>query len=186
MATVGAPDRLVALAPEEATLVDGERLSWRVDGGTYTDTFKPFTFRLPQPPPTDPNAALLALNDAVATQMRAFETAAEARMFGRLAQDKRDGQPRAGFAFLRAARHAFVDPSSPPAVHDAARAFLEAWVTQPVEDPLPGEIAFESRLTLLRELQTIPPPNAIAAPAGWIVSRAEERRDAPPLPPSGN
>ncbi|MEO8189551.1 MAG: hypothetical protein ABI682_04355 [Acidobacteriota bacterium] len=186
MATVGELERLVASAPDEAALVDGERLSWRVDGGAYADTFKAFTFRLPQPRPADPNAALLAFNDAIATQMRAFEAKTQARVFDRLAQDKRDGQSRAGFAFLRAAQQALVDPSRPPAVQDAARGFLKSCVTQPVDDPFPGEIAFESRLALLRELATIPPPNDIAAPAGWIVSRAEERRDAPPLRPGGD
>jgi hypothetical protein len=185
MDTVGAQDRLVASAPGEATLARGDRLSWPVDADAYAVTFEAFMLRTPEPRPADANAALLALNDAVALQTRSFDAGKQVQLFERLAQDKRDGQSRGGHAFLRAARQALVDPSRPPSVREAARRFLEAWVTQPVEDPFPGQIAFESRLTLLRELRSIPAPNDIAVPAGWIVSRAEERRDAPPLPPSG-
>lgn len=39
----------------------------------------------------------------------------------------------------------------------------------------PGQPGFEARVQLLKELTTIPPPNYIAVPAGWIVARGEQR-----------
>lgn len=83
---------------------------------------------------------------------------------------------KGGFVFLRAAREAVVDPGAPQALRDQARRFLEVWVTQPVEDPWPKDPGFTTRVRLLRELTTIPQPNAIAIPASWIVERAEKRR----------
>jgi len=116
----------------------------------------------------------------VAAQMRARDDASRAKILAQLAEDKRNGRAKAGFVFLRAARDAFVDRNAQPAVHEQARRFLEAWVTQPVEEPWPRDLAFATRIRLLRELMAIPPPNYIAIPASWIVERAEGRRTTPP------
>lgn len=172
---VNATDRLVASAPEDATLADGVRIDWRVGSGAYAATLGPFGFRRPQPPPANDDAALLALNDTIAEQLRGMDEATRARIFEQLSQDKKAERARAGYLFLRGAREALLDPDSPPAVQNAARAFLDEWVTQPVEEPWPGQPGFEARVLLLKELTTIPAPDTIAIPAGWIVSRGEQR-----------
>ena len=56
----------------------------------------------------------------------------------------------------------------------AAEGFLSSWVTQPVDDPYPDELAFAWRVKLYRDLTGLPEP-VIANPAGWIVERAEKR-----------
>jgi len=173
-------DRLVASSPEDATLIGGERIVWRTGQDGYAKTFGAMTFKLPEPPPQNADAALDALADSVAAQMRARDDASRAEIFARLAEDKRNGHAKAGYVFLRAARDAFVDRNAQPAVHEHARRFLEEWVTQPVEEPWPKHVAFATRVRLLRELMAIPPPNYIAIPASWIVDRAQERRATPP------
>ncbi|MEO8752313.1 MAG: hypothetical protein ABI624_06515 [Casimicrobiaceae bacterium] len=181
---VDALTRLVVSAPEDATLASGERLVWRAGSVDYADTFGRFTFKLPQPRPADTDAALMALADTIATQIRALDEPSRVAMFERLARDKKEGRALAGFAFLRAAKESFIAAGSSPELRDKARIFLEAWVTQPVEDPWPKYLGFEARILLLRELMAIPQPNDIAIPAGWIVERAESRKHEPPLKPS--
>jgi hypothetical protein len=177
---VDALDRLVASAPEDATLAQGERIAWRAGDDVYADTFGKIAFKLPNPRPANPDAALNALADEVAANMRALDESDRSKIFERLEQNKIGGRSQAGFVFLRAAREAFVDAHAAPAVRDHARRFLEAWVTQPVEEPYPGDLGFETRIRLLRELTTIPQPNSIAIPASWIVERAEGRRSKSP------
>ncbi|MFO1323981.1 MAG: hypothetical protein U1F15_07930 [Burkholderiales bacterium] len=171
LGTIDALDRMAATAPEDAALAQGERIVWHVGGGSYAETVGRIAFRLPSPPPADADAALNALADTVAAQMRAFDEPTRTAILEQLAKDKIDGKSKAGYMFLRAAREAFVDENS-----KAARRFLEAWVTQPVEEPWPRDPGFETRIRLLRELTTIPPPNYISIPASWIVERAEGRR----------
>ena len=178
-------DRLVASAPDVAALAQSERMTWPVDGGDYAGVFADFTLRTPSPAPADPDAALLALNDTIAAQMRAFDEPTRSRILERLAQDKREGRTRAGYAFLRAARATLADRTGSPAARARAHAFLAAWVTQPVDDPDPGAIAFDARIVLLRELMSIPAPNDVAIPAEWIVQRALARRNPVPIPRSG-
>jgi len=172
---VNLTDRMVASLPEDATLATGERIAWRVGSDAYAETLGRFTFKRPQPPPANNDAALLLLNDTIAEQLRGMDEAARAGIFERLRLDKMEGRTRAGYLFLRGARDAMLAPESTPAASGAARAFLEEWVTQPVEEPWPGQPGFAARVQLLKELTTIPPPNYIAIPAGWIVSRGEQR-----------
>ncbi len=105
--------------------------------------------------------------------MREMSEDARAAVFTSLTRDKVNGRPRAGYAFLRAAREAFTDKNASPALRDAAYRFLDAWVTQPVEEPDPDKMGFAGRVQLLRELTQIPAPNDIAIRAGWIVDRAD-------------
>jgi hypothetical protein len=177
---VDALDRLAASALEDATLAQGERVAWRVGDDVYADSFGKIAFKLPNPRPTDPDAALNALADAVAANRRALDDPARSKIFECFAQNKSNGRSKAGFVFLRAAREAFVDAHAAPEARDQARRFLEAWVTQPVEDPFPSDLGFETRIRLLRELTTIPQPNYIAIPASWIVERAAGRRTKTP------
>jgi len=177
---VDGPDRLIASPRANATLVDGERITWRTGEDVYAATFGAMTFKLPEPPPHDADAALDALADSVAAQMRGRDDSSRAQILAQLAEDKRNGRAKAGFVFLRAARDAFVDRTAEPAVREQARRFLEAWVTQPVEEPWPRDLAFATRIRLLRELMAIPPPNYISIPASWIVERAEARQTKPP------
>jgi len=172
---VNKADRLVASAPEDAALADGVRIDWRVGSGAYADALGRFNFKRPQPPPANDDAALLALNDTIAEQLRGMDPATRASIFEQLYLHKKAERARAGYLFLRGAKEAVLDPASPPEVYRAARAFLEEWVTQPVEEPWPDAPGFEARVQLLQELTTIPPPSVVAIPAGWIVSRGEER-----------
>ena len=69
---------------------------------------------------------------------------------------------------------ALLDPHGDATVRAAAEGFLSSWVTQPVDDPYPDELAFAWRVKLYRDLTGLPEP-VIANPAGWIVERAEKR-----------
>jgi hypothetical protein len=170
-------DRLVASSPEDASLARGERIAFPAGGEVYAQTFGKLSFAPPRPAPANADAALDALAASIAAQMRTLDDDARAAIFARLARDKRDGRAKAGFAFLRAAREAAADPKDSPAVRNAAIRFLDAWVTQPVEEPYPHDLAFATRVALLRELMTLREPSTIATQAGWIVERAEQRRN---------
>lgn len=173
-------DRLVASAPDDASLARGERIVFPAGAEVYAQTFGKLSFAPPNPAPTDADAALDALASNVAAQVRALDDDARAALFARLAKDKRDGRAKAGFAFLRAARESAADPSASTAVRKAATQFLDVWVTQPVEEPSPRDLAFATRVALLRELTTLREPSTIATQAGWIVERADERRKTSP------
>ena len=73
MWTVEGPDRFVAAAPADATLAKGARVVLASGSAGYADTFGAIAFKLPNPPPADPDAALLALADTVAAQMREMD-----------------------------------------------------------------------------------------------------------------
>ena len=176
---VDALDRLVLSSPDDATLADGQRIVWRTGDTLYADTFGQLPLRRPAPAPADDDAALDALADAVVAHVRTLDPQARTALFARLARDKTEGRARAGYVFVRAARDALVDVAREPDERRSATRFLEAWVTQPVEEPWPRDLAFAARIRLLRELMALPRPNAISIPAGWIVERAEARAAAP-------
>lgn len=175
MGTVDGVDRFVASAPEEATLASGARVVLAPGKTGYADSFGRIAFRRPDTTPRDADAALVALADTVATQMRAMDDDARSAVFAALARDKRDGHNRVGVVFLRAAREALVAPDTPPQTRAQARRFLDAWVTQPVDEPWPSQPGFGTRLVLLRELTQLPPPDDVAVRAGWILERGEQR-----------
>jgi len=168
-------DRLVPSTRDTAALVNGERLAWPAGSDVYAQTFGKLNFTMPKPRPASGDAALDMLANSVATQMRALDDDARAVMFAQLAKDKQGERTKSGFVFLRAARDAVVDPNTSPDVRKQARRFLDAWVTQPVEEPDPRDPAFATRVKLLRELMALPKPDDVAVRAGWIVERAEQR-----------
>lgn len=170
MGAIVAHGALRATAPAEALLAHGERLAWPPAGAPYESTFGRLRLAAPQRPFASPDAALAALADTAASQVRAWPAAERAALFRALEAQKKRGLYGAGYAFLRAARDGAVDPD--PEVRDAARSFLSEWLTQPVLDPQPGSPAFAERLRLHRELQQVPVP-VIANLASFSVERAE-------------
>ncbi len=179
--TVGALDRLEATTPAEATLAGGARIVWHAGDDVYAATVASLPLRLPDPLPADDDAALDALAATVARHVASLDAAGRAALFAQLSQDKREGRARAGFLFTRAARDAMVDAGGDPGVRREAERFLDAWVTQPVEEPWPADLAFATRIALLRELMAIPEPRDIGVRAGWVVERAEARKADPAL-----
>jgi hypothetical protein len=178
-------DRLVAGEPASATLASGERLLFPAGSGAYADTFGGLRFTPTQPDPADAEGALAALSTATAAQLRALPATDRADLFHRLTRDKTEGRRAAGFAFLAAAKEALLDPNGDEATRSAAKAFLAAWVTQPVEEVWPQDLGYRTRIRLLRDLTDLPVPE-IANPARWIAERGEERaKPQPALHPQG-
>lgn len=164
--------RLEATAPHDARLAQGERLSWPAAGAPYEATFG--KLKLSRPDRVVPaDLALKMLSATTAAQVRSWPEEERTALFRQLESDKKRSFYGAGTAFLQAAREALVDPRTPDSTRLAARAFLSEWVTQPVLEPYPDQIAFAERVHLLRELQGVGIP-VIANPAGWIVERAEK------------
>jgi|GEM_PF-1423282 len=167
--------RLVASSPADAQLArGGERLRWRVGEGRSADTIGQIVFEAPAAPAADADAALRALLDTVTTQVRAFDPSRRATVFARLAADKRAGYSGAGLLFVPIARE--VGWAAEPRGEDAlaAQRFLDAWVTQPVDEPSPGDPGYRARIDAWRSLLDAPEPT-IANRAGWIVERAGRR-----------
>ena len=175
MGDIDITGRLTASEPAEAAQVDGDRLVWRLAEGRYAETFGRIHFVPPQPRPADPDAALAAIADTTALQMRAFPAADRVAIFERLKSDKLHDLRGAGFAFLPAAREAVTDPEADEAVRHAAAGFLSAWVIQPVEEVWPKDLGYAQRLRMLHELTTLPIPE-IATPAGWIEERGRNAK----------
>jgi hypothetical protein len=174
MGDIDITGRLTASDPGEAVQADGERLVWRAAEGRYADTFGKIRFVLPEPRPADADAALAAIAEETATQLRALPVDERLAIFERLKADKLHDLRGAGFAFLPAARQEVMDPGADEAVRHSAAAFLSAWVTQPVEEVWPKDPGYKERLRMLHELTSIPIPE-IANPAGWIEERGEKR-----------
>jgi len=116
--------RLVATAPAEATLIDGERIVWNVREGVYADTFGRVPFQVPEPPPASPDEALEALRLQAAGHVARLGGPDRARLFARLKQDHDNGRDAAGAAFTRAAEQTLRDADAGLAAHRAARDFL--------------------------------------------------------------
>ena len=175
MGDIDITGRLTASEPSGAVQADGARVAWRLAEGRYAATFGKIRFVLPEPRPADADAALAALAETTATQVRALRTAERQAIFERLESDKWQDLRGAGFAFLPAAQEAVMDPAGDPAVRRAAAGFLSAWVTQPVEEVWPRDPGYAQRLRLLHELRSVPIPE-IANPAGWIHERGAQRK----------
>ncbi|MEO5561179.1 MAG: hypothetical protein ABIR10_16020, partial [Dokdonella sp.] len=148
--------RLHASAPSDAMYAREERMLWSLDHGTYAQTLGRLHLVSPAPAPADANTALALLSNIVASQMREFDAATRSALFDRLQQEKRADRRGAGLAFLSAAREAMLDARADTAVATAARGFLDAWTTPPIDLPLPTDAAFNERVRLYTELADIP------------------------------
>jgi hypothetical protein len=148
--------RLHASAPRDAMYAREERMVWSLDHGAYAQTLGRMHLVPPAQTPANADAALALLSEVVASQMRGLDDGARTVLFDRLQQDKRADRRGAGLAFLPAAREAMLDAHAAPAVATAARGFLEAWTTPPIDLPLPTDAAFDERVSLYRALADIP------------------------------
>jgi len=153
---VASVDRLVASAPEDATLVDGETMRWRVGGGAYAETLGRVRLAKPVPAPVDADAALEALVAQVTREVRAMPPAERAALYRRLSALKTGGRTGDGLLFLAAARQDALDAGAPPESRRAAGDFLSDWVTQPVPEPWPAEPGFRVRVRLFESLADVP------------------------------
>jgi len=139
-------DRLEATQPSHALLVDGVRLRWVASAGAYRDTFGQVAPETKALRGIEPDAALLALSDAVAARVRALAVEPRAELFERLRVDKQRDLKAAGIVFLAAARE--CQRRSTREDGRAATAFLTEWYVSPFESPDPHGLAFEARKTL--------------------------------------
>jgi hypothetical protein len=169
---VGRTERLVATDPAAATLAAGERLVFPVATGVYADTFGRFEFVVPQPPPASDDDALVALSASITRQLRALPVDEQAAIFARLEHDKAAGWPRAGAAFVPAAREIVLDSAAAPALRRAARRFLSAWTTQPIEEPHRSRPAYRARLAQFQSLAALPIDD-VSIMAASVVERAK-------------
>jgi hypothetical protein len=165
--------RLVASDPNDATLVGGDALVWRVGEGAYADTLGRIHFARPQTPPESADAAFAALVDTVTLQTRAMSSTERIALFDRLRADKLADLRNAGALFVPAAIEALPDAQAEPNVQRAARGFLTEWVTQPIEEPDPHDAAFGARVRQFRDLSQVPVPE-IANLAVGVAERAKQ------------
>jgi hypothetical protein len=174
LADLDVTGRLVASSPADAQLAHGgERLTWRVGEGAYAPTLGDVPFTLPQPAPADADAALRALVAQAGAAAQALGAQRQADLLRQLEADKKAGRFDAGWLFLPTAAAALVDSADPPRAR-AARDFLEAWLTQPIDEPYPQQAAFATRMDLLRALAALPVAE-IANSATSVVERAGQR-----------
>lgn len=167
-------ERLVGSDPDEAANADGEPLRVRAGGGAYADTFGRIRFVLPSPPPRDGDEALAALVTTVTKQVGTLSPEEGAALYARLEADKAADRGGAGLVFVPAAREATLDPQSAPGVRDAAGRFLWAWVTQPVDEPWPGQSGFLERVKIFASLRDVP-VTGVPVMSASIAERAQAR-----------
>lgn len=131
-------------------------MRWSLDDGTYAQTLGRIHLVPPTPTPADANAALVLLSNTVASQMRGLDTGTRSALFDRLQQEKRADRRGAGLAFLSAARETMLDTRADATLAIAARGFLAAWTTPPIDLPQPTDAAFDERVRLYEALADIP------------------------------
>jgi type IV secretory pathway VirB3-like protein len=68
-------DRLVATEPAQATLVDGDRLTWRLEDSLYADALARVRLVRPEPPPASPKAAMEAIAKQITASVHALDDA---------------------------------------------------------------------------------------------------------------
>jgi hypothetical protein len=154
MADIDRTDRMVSASePMQATLAMGTRLTWRLDGSAYSDTLGRLRFVPPPTPFRSANDALTALTTTVTTQVGEMNEDARAALFANLERDKRRDLRAAGIVFLPAATQTLSPEVAAPNVTRAARRFLEAWTTQPVETPDPHDADYDARIALQRVVE---------------------------------
>lgn len=172
LADIDVTGRLVASSPDAAQLAHGgERLAWRVGEGRYADTLGDIDWGLPPAPPADAAKALATLVERVSAHVAALAPAQRAERYARLRADKEAGRYGGALLFVPAATDAAWDDARTADERLAAARFLDAWITSPVETPVPGEAGFAARVELYRRLGDAPDA-AIANRARSIVENA--------------
>jgi hypothetical protein len=116
--------RFSASAPDEALLAHGERLVWHVEAGAYADTFGRMHFRLPEPTPAAPDAALAALRAQASTQVLALDADAQQALFERLRQQYEANAQGVQRLFWKAAEDVLRGARGDRGAPLAARRFL--------------------------------------------------------------
>jgi hypothetical protein len=116
--------RLIASAPADATLADGERIVWHAGQGLYADTFGRIGFRRPQPPPANEQAVLAALRAQAAEQVDKLPSEQRTALFKRLRQQYDGFARQVQTVFTTAALDTLRDSSADAAAHRAAKDFL--------------------------------------------------------------
>jgi hypothetical protein len=115
--------RLVASQPDEALLVDGERLEWRLDRGRYAGTFGRIPFRAPTPLPANADAARAALEAQTGVYVDSLDASARSELFARLQTMKQHDLDNVQSLFVASAVRTLRDPDF-GAAHKAAKRFL--------------------------------------------------------------
>jgi hypothetical protein len=115
--------RLTASEPNEAPLVDGERIEWRVDRGRYADTFGRIPFRAPAPLPANADAARAALEAQTGAYVDSLDASARGDLFVRLRTLKQHSLDDVQSLFIASAERTLRDPDFRDA-HVAAKRFL--------------------------------------------------------------
>ena len=167
--------RLVASEPEDATLAGGERLVWRVGEGAYAETVGRVHFVRPSAPPASADSAFGLLVETATSQTRAMGAMERTALFDRLRADKLADLRKGGALFVPAAVEAMDGAEAEPGVQRAAQTFLAEWVTQPIEEPDPHDVAFVARVAQFRDLAKVRVPE-IANPAAGVAERAGTAR----------
>jgi hypothetical protein len=116
--------RLVATAPEDAALGDGERVVWRLDRGAYADTFGKLHLERPTAAPVTQEGALAALREQISTEVRTLGSGEQASLFVKLEEQHKAGLVGCQKLFTLAAEDALRDHDADPEVRRAARHFL--------------------------------------------------------------
>jgi hypothetical protein len=158
--------------PATVPLRDGKPVLLGVADGVYADTIGRLRFTPPPAAPATADAALAALIDATARQVRAMSAPERTGMFERLRRDVADRRPYAGLPFLRAGKEALLDPASPPPLQAAAREFLSDWVMTAEVRLRRDDLAFEQKMASVRELLDVP-VNVIAFPASVFLENVQ-------------
>jgi len=116
--------RLIASAPQDAILADGERLVLQPGTGIYADTFGRLRFSEPQPAPADKAAALAALRLQAAEQVARLDSNARTALFVKLRQQHDAFARNVQTVFTLAAETTVGDASVDAAARTAAKDFL--------------------------------------------------------------
>ena len=116
--------RLIASSPENAEFARGERLVWRLDQGTYADTFGRIRYSRPEPPPKTQDEVIAALRAQTAAQVAQMSAQEQLALMQRLMDDKEHDRNGVLTLFTSAAETIERDADADPALHRAARRFL--------------------------------------------------------------
>ena len=116
--------RFTASAPNDALLVDGERVVWHVESGAYADSFGRISFAIPQPLPKSADDALIALETQTSDSVAKLDSPDRAALFKRLRQQNDAGLDKVQRVFWKAAEDTLRDANADRAAHNAARNFL--------------------------------------------------------------
>ncbi len=124
LADVTRATRLLASTPDDATQAHGVRLTWPLSEGEYAQTFGRIHFSMPQPAPGSEQAALAALREQAAQQVRQFPAAEQVALFETLSRNVKNDRKRDVDVFTQAAEDVLRDAAGDHAAQVAARHFL--------------------------------------------------------------